>query len=190
VLAAVHADVTVVSAKGETRAFTWDKGTVSAKTDTSITLSRKDGKSATLKIDSSTKTRGDVTQGKPAIVFSNKGTAVAILGHREQRTPSAAAKGPGRDGPLGRLRGAVHVGWALIMPDGTALSLALDRGEVTAANATSITLKRPDNVSVTLTINSDTKVRAKDGKIGVGDRAAVLSKGTTAQLILAGAPKH
>jgi hypothetical protein len=84
----------------------------------------------------------------------------------------------------------VHVGWALILPDGTALSLALDRGEVTAASATSITLKRPDNVSVMLKIDASTKVHAKDGKINVGDRAGVVSKGGTAQLILAGAPKQ
>jgi hypothetical protein len=191
-LAAVHADVTIVSAKGETTTRTWDKGTVSVKTATSITLSRKDGKSVTLSIDSSTKTRGDVEQGKPALVVSNGGKALAILAHRGERSANAVrdkGRGAGKAGLLG-LRGAVHVGWALIMPDGSAMSLAFDRGEVTAASTSSITLKRADNVSVTLTIDSTTKVRARDGKIDVGDRAAVFSQGGTAKAILAGAAKR
>jgi hypothetical protein len=190
VRAAVHADVTVINAKGESKSLTWDKGTVSAKSDTSITLSRKDGKSVTLKIDSNTKTHGNVAQGQPALVVSSKGTATAILGAREQRAPASVSHGPGRgDGPLGVPRGAVHVGWSLIEPDGKALTIALDRGEVTSVSATSITLKRPDNVSVTLKIDSNTKIHAKDGKVNQGDRAGVLSSAGTAQRILAGPPK-
>jgi hypothetical protein len=189
VLAAVHADVTIVNAKGETRSITWDKGTVSAKSDTSITLTRKDGKTATLKIDANTKTRGEVEQGKPAVVFSKAGTATAILGYREKRSPSSANDRHRGGGPFGVPRGAVHVGWSLIMPDGKAVSLALDRGEVTAVSSSSITLKRPDNVSVTLKIDAKTKVHAKDGKINVGDKSGVVSQGGTALAILAGPGK-
>jgi hypothetical protein len=180
-LAAVHADVTIVNAKGETRTVTWDRGTVSAKSATSITLARKDGKSVTLSIDSNTKSHGDVEQGRPALVVSNNGKALAIRGARAGRAPSAARK---RDRDL-----PVHVGWALIMPDGSALSIAFDRGEVTDAGATTITLKRPDNVSVTLKIDSATKVHARGGKVNVGDRAGVFSQGGTAKQILAGPKK-
>jgi hypothetical protein len=189
VLAAVHADVSISSATGEKKSITWDRGTVSAKSDTSITLTRKDGKTATLRIDANTKTRGAVEQGKPAVVFSNAGTATAILGYRDQRSPATANDRGRGGGPFGIPRGAVHVGWALILPDGKAVSLALDRGEVTAVNSSSITLKRPDNVSVTLKIDAKTKVHAKDGKINVGDKSGVVSQAGTALAILAGPGK-
>src|SRR3989442_205272 len=80
------------------------------KSDSSITISRKDGKSVTLKIDSTTKTRGDVAQGKPAVVFSNKGTAVAILAGAERAPDAVEDRGRRGGGPLGVPRGAVHVG--------------------------------------------------------------------------------
>ena len=193
VLAAVHADVTAINAKGESKTITWDRGTVSATSDTSITLSRKDGKTVALTIDASTKTRGEVEQGRPAVVFSKAGTAVLILGYAGRpaawsaRAGGERRHGPGRrGGPFGVPRGAVHVGWSLILRDGKTASLALDRGEVTAVNSSSITLKRADNQSVTSTIDAKTKVRAKDDKIEVGDRARVISQGGTALLVLAG----
>lgn len=193
VLAAVHADATVIDAKGGSKKLTWDKGTVKSKSDTSITLDRKDGKSVTLAINAQTKTRGTVEAGKPAVVFSSNNAATAILGAPDRSNAPAAPKA-GNDrrhggGPFDVPRGAVHVGWSLVMPDGKTLAIALDRGEVTAKSDTSITLKRPDGPSVTFAIDSKTKVRAKDNTVKAGDRGEVVSQGSTALAIIAGPAK-
>jgi hypothetical protein len=193
VLAAVHADVTVIDAKGGTKTLTWDKGTVKAKSDTSITLDRKDGKSVTLAVNAQTKTRGTVEQGSPAVVFSSNNAATAILGAPDRANAPAAPKSENDrkhgGSPFDVPRGAVHVAWALVLPDGKAVAIALDRGEVTAKSDTSITLKRPDGASVTLKIDANTKVRAKDNAVKVGDRAEAVSQAGTALAIVAGPPK-
>ena len=196
VLAAVHGDATVIDAKGGSKKLTWDKGDVTAKSDTSITLQRKDGKSVTLAVNSQTKTRGTVAQGKPAVVFSSSGAATAIFGAPDRSSAPSSPSSSERSGdqrqhggPFDVPRGAVHVGWALVMADGKTVSIALDRGEVSAKSDASITLKRPDGQSVTLKIDSSTKVRAKENAISVGDRAEAISQNGTALAILAGPGK-
>ena len=82
--------------------------------------------------------------------------------------------------------GAVHADVKFIKADGSADSFSFDRGDVTAASDTSVTIKRADGPSVTKSISADTKLR---GKLAVGGKAAVFSKGSAAMAILAVAPK-
>jgi hypothetical protein len=84
------------------------------------------------------------------------------------------------------LLGAVHADVKFIKADGSADSFSFDRGDVTAASATSVTLKRADGPSVTKSISADTKVR---GTVAVGGKAVVFSKGSAAMAILAAGPK-
>jgi hypothetical protein len=189
--AAVHADVTIINAKAESRTITWDRGQVTALSHTSISLQRKDGKTVTLTLDGNTKTRGSVAQGKGALVVSSAGVATHVLGApaRAKAVRLARAK-LAHGGPFGIGRGAVHVGWSLILADGSAVSFALDRGQVTAASSTSVTTKRADNQSVTLTIDGHTKVRTRHGNaIQVGDKAEALSQGTLALVVVSGPGK-
>jgi hypothetical protein len=63
---------------------TFDRGTVTAASATSITLSRADGQSTTLTIDANTKFHGVASvaalqTGKPAVVMSRTGTATQIF---------------------------------------------------------------------------------------------------------------
>jgi hypothetical protein len=199
VLAAVHADVTIINAQGQSQSVTWDKGKVTAKSDSALTLERKDGKSVSLAINQNTKIRvkdGSLDVGDMAIAFSREGSAFLILAvqAREGPPPASSASGAPSAAPkdrhrgLHRLfripRGAVHVGWALIMADGKTLALAFDAGEVTAKSDASITLKRADGVSVTLKLDDKTKIR-KDG-VSVGDRAVAISRDGTALIVLSG----
>ena len=82
--------------------------------------------------------------------------------------------------------GAVHADVKFIKADGSTISFSFDRGSVTAASDTSVTIKRADGPSVTKSISADTKLR---GKLVVGGKAAVFSKGGAATLILAAGPK-
>jgi hypothetical protein len=82
--------------------------------------------------------------------------------------------------------GAVHADVTFIKADASTGSFSFDRGSVTAASATSVTLKRADGPSVTKSISADTKLR---GKLAVGGKAAVFSKGSAATAILAAGPK-
>jgi hypothetical protein len=74
----------------------------------------------------------------------------------------------------------------LIKADGSTASFSFDRGEVTAASATSLTVKRKDGQSVTKSISADTKVR---GKLAAGGKAVVFSQGSAATVIFAAGPK-
>jgi hypothetical protein len=193
--AAVHADVRAIFEDKTTRSQSWDKGEVTAVSSTSITLKRRDNQSVTLSIDSSTKIRargGKVEVGAKALVVSQAGKAVAILAAKPrggERKPNDRGRGPG---PAPGLAGkAVHVDWSLIMADGKTASLALDKGEVTAASSTSFTLKRKDGVSVTLTTDSNTRVlKRQRAAIATGDKALAWSQAGKATLVLAGAPKQ
>ena len=79
---AEHGDL-IVRGKDGFQNVSFDRGKVTAVSDTSITVQRPDGQSVTKTIDSSTKFKGvtsagDVQTGKPAIVVSNGDHAVAV----------------------------------------------------------------------------------------------------------------
>ena len=189
----VHAEISLIKANGTTDAFVVDRGKVTAESSNSVTVERRDGVSVTLGLNADTKVRGDIQVDKGAIVFSRGGTAFVVLAPRGAQAALRLGGGNGLGQRLARgkkmrvgLFGAVHADVAFIKADGSAGSFSFDRGEVTAASNTSITLKRADGPSVTKTISSDTKVR---GTVAVGGKAAVFSKGGAAQVILAARPK-
>jgi hypothetical protein len=79
-----HGDLEVKTKDGTWVTITFDRGTVSAASPTSVTIDRPDGHQATLAINSSTKVHGiasvaDLKTGKAAIVVSRSGTATQIL---------------------------------------------------------------------------------------------------------------
>jgi len=83
---AVHATIDLIKADGSTDSITYDRGEITAKTSSSITLKRKDGKSVTLAADSTTKVRekhtlvtlADLQVGDRAMFFSRDGKAFLI----------------------------------------------------------------------------------------------------------------
>ena len=163
----------------------------------SVTLERRDGITVTLGLNAATKIRGDIQVGKGAIVFSRAGTAYLVLAPRNEKaatgtTGDGKGKGLAKGKSLAELMardglfGAVHADVSFIKADGSTNSFSFDRGEVTAASNTSVTLKRADGPSVTISISAATKV---SGKLVVGGRAAVFSKLGAATAILAAASK-
>lgn len=188
----VHTEISLIKADGSTDAFVVDRGQVTAESESSVTLERKDGKSVKLGLNADTKIRGDIQVDKGAIVFSRGGTAFAVLAPRGEK--AAPLRLGGGEGPGQRLKrdkvkglmGAVHADVKIIKADGEAVAFSFDRGEVTAASDKSVTIKRADGPSVTKSISADTKLR---GKLAVGGKAAVFSKGSAATAILALAPK-
>ncbi len=179
----VHAEISLIKADGTTNSFVVDRGQVTAESDSSVTLKRKDGPSVTLALNADTKVRGDIQVDKGAVVFSRGGTAFAVLAPRAAKAASLRL-GDGNGKGLGQrlallkakkgLMGAVHADVKLIKADGSSNAFSFDRGQVTAASDTSVTVKRADGPSVTKSISADTKLR---GKLAVGGKAAVFSKG-------------
>ena len=189
----VHAEISLIKANGTADAFVVDRGKVTAESQTSVTLKRADGPSVTLGLNAGTKIRGDIQVGKGAVVFSRGGTAFVVFAPRsEDAAPlllaggDALGKGLGRGKTQRGLFGAVHADVSLIKADASTDAFSFDRGGVTGASATSLTLKRADGPSVTKTISADTKLR---GKLAVGGKALVFSRGSAAFAILAAAPK-
>lgn len=190
----VHTEISLIKADGTKDAFVVDRGKVTAESQTSVTLARKDGKSVTLGMNADTKVRGDIQVDKGSIVFSRGGTAFAVLAPRAANAAplSLADMVKGLKERMARLKakkgmlGAVHADVKLIKADGSTASFSFDRGEVTAASATSLTVKRKDGQSVTKSISADTKVR---GKLAAGGKAVVFSQGSAATVILAAGPK-
>jgi hypothetical protein len=149
--------------------------------------------SVTRGLSADTKVRGDIQVDKGAVVFSRGGTAFAVLAPRAAKASLRLGGGNGLGIGLARgkklqlgLFGAVHADVSFIKADGSTDSFSFDRGQVTAASDTSVTLKRADGPSVTKSISADTKRR---GTLAVGGKAAVFSKGGAAMAILAAGPK-
>jgi hypothetical protein len=82
------------------------------------------------------------------------------------------------------LRRAVHGDLVVRTQDGFE-NVSFDRGKVTAASASSITIERPDGVSVTKAVNPETRFKGIDSaeQLEAGKGALVVSKGDAAVLI-------
>jgi hypothetical protein len=205
VLGAVHADVTTIDARGQALKYRWDKGRLTARSDTSITIARRDGKSVTLELSETTRVRaknGTLRVGDLVVAYSREGTVYLVLAFQTREGPPPPKSAPPpiwtidpavkdrerevslKEKPLGFSRRFVHIDWALIMPDGKSFTLAYDRGEVSAKTVSSITLKRADGKSVTLAVGEKTRIQ-KDG-VKVGDRAVVYSRDGTALNVISG----
>jgi hypothetical protein len=84
---AVHADVIVKDDNGQYVTVTYDRGSVTEATATSIKLHRADGHDVTITVNADTKVRGAanaaaVKLGAEAVVVSRGGTATRILQKR------------------------------------------------------------------------------------------------------------
>ena len=93
-------------------------------------------------------------------------------------------------GPVIRAIGRRTVHADLVVQDksGAFVTVTIDRGTVSAVNATSITLDRADGKQATLTINNDTKVHgvASVSAVQTGKMATVVSRdGTATQIVQA-----
>jgi hypothetical protein len=78
-MGAVHADVKFIKADKTTDGFSFDRGSVTAVSDTSVTIKRADGPSVTKGISANTKLRGKLAAGGKAAVFSKGSAATLIL---------------------------------------------------------------------------------------------------------------
>jgi hypothetical protein len=99
-------------------------------------------------------------------------------------TPAASADHGGRRiRPLARH--GVHGDIIVKDKTGAYVTVTFDRGSVTAASATAVTLDRPDGQSVTLAVTADTKVHgaASAAELTVGKPAVVVSRSGTATQI-------
>jgi len=176
VRAGVHADVSLIRADGSTDAFAVDRGKVTASSATSLTLARRDGKSVTFSVSSSTISRRQITVGRAALVFSRNGAAFRIV------AAGPLVGGPAMPGLAGGKSPVVHLSVQIARADGSTVSFTLDRCTVTASSTTSLTVKRADGQSVTFSLGSSAVVR---GHLVVGGRALVLSRNGAVTRVLA-----
>jgi hypothetical protein len=135
-----------------------------------------------------------------AAVIVAAGLATAGIAYAESQpadpsvgsTPPAAAKAGGRVGGPGVLKGAIHGDLLVRGENGSTRTVTFDRGKITAISTGSITIERPDGVSVSKALTDQTvfngtprdQLQAGTGVIVVssGDKAErVLSKGDRAQ---------
>ena len=124
--------------------------------------------------------------------------AGAIAGAAAGAVPSAsgvavapaAACGRGRGGMLRRLLArSAHASLVVRDRSGQWVTVDVDRGTVKSISSTSITLLRPDGVTVTAVLSSSTKfLRQPESSVVAGDRAVVLQVGGTARYVLVGKP--
>lgn len=105
-------------------------------------------------------------------------------------TPSAAPTAKAGAAHPGLLSRTDHASLE-VRQGGKWVTVDVDRGKVTAASTSSITLSRPDGQSVTLQISASTKFRGKEatsaGALKTGVRAMVVSESGTATSITEGA---
>jgi hypothetical protein len=179
VRAGVHADVSVIRADGTTDTFAVDGGVVTASSTTSVTLLRRDGQSVTLALNSATRVRGQIQTGRHVLVFSRGGTAFRVLAPRSRAVDPLAPSTLALQGH----GGIVHADVSFVRADRSTDSRTFDRGQVTAASLTSLTVQRRDGHSVSLAVDGATRIR---GRLAIGRHVAVISKGGIALRVLAG----
>jgi hypothetical protein len=88
-------------------------------------------------------------------------------------TPGKAGRA-GKAGVLGRV---VHGDLVVRGKQGAFEKVTIDKGTVVSVSDSSLTVKRPDGVSVTVKLTPDTK---RSGEVKAGDRVMVLSRDGTA----------
>ncbi len=168
----VHSTASVTYKDALTQSWTWDRGAITAVSTSSITLKRKDNQSVTFAITDKTAVRNngasytvdDLKVGDAATVISQSGNAVIIRNIKGDGAPAGGSASPIEGPAYQSVTGTVNAVYA----DGTTQSFDFNRGLITAASATSITIKRLDGQSVTLTVDSSTIVREK-GQAGSAD---------------------
>jgi hypothetical protein len=176
VRAGVHADVSLIRADGTTDAFAVDRGTVTASSTSSLTLLRADGKSVTIGLTGSTVARGTVSVGKRVLVFSRSGVAFRVRG------PGGAMAGAIVGAVAPQKSPITHLQVSFVRADGSTHTASLDRGQVTAASTTSLTIKRADGQSITFTLGANVRI---NGHLAAGGKAVVISRDGAVVRVLA-----
>lgn len=84
--------------------------------------------------------------------------------------------GPGLRG-LGGLGNVQHGEFSVTGPDGRAVAMLVQRGEVTKASATSVTVRSADDFTATYAVNEDTRLaRSSAADLSVGEQVLVLAR--------------
>lgn len=190
---AVHADVSLQLKDGSASSFNWDRGKITAISDGSVSIVRRDKQELSFTVDASTLVRNehasyslaDLKVGQRASFFSRSGYAFLIRRIRGADAPSGAAESVLKDGPF---HGAVTGSAALLYKDGSTQSVQYDRAQITAKDASSLTLKRADGSTLSLAYDAGTLVRERGQTVSidtleVGERAMFFSQGGKALLI-------
>ncbi len=117
---------------------------------------------------------------------AGNGTTVDAATAALVSSPSAADKDTGKkkDAARDRLARALHATWVTKNKKGVVTHQAI-RGEVTAATATSITVKAADGFSQTYTVGTGTTVLARD--LGAADKAGRKAAASSMSVVRAGA---
>lgn len=130
-------------------------------------------------------------------------TGVAVAASQPQQAPgipalsasAGTADGDDATGPRGRkmLRDVLHGSLTVDTGSGTAV-VDVQRGELTAASATSITVRSTDGYTATYALDGDTKVRrdradAEPSGLAVGDTVMVRATAGTADVVRALSPE-
>ena len=110
-----------------------------------------------------------------AVAWAEDGGSSAGQGSSPPAAAGQPSTAPGR-GKAGLLRRVEH-GDLIVRTKNAFQPVTIDRGRVTAASATSVTIVRPDAISVTVTIDSNTKFRGvtSAAAIATGKPAVVVS---------------
>jgi hypothetical protein len=148
---AVHGDVAIVKRDGSTSTLTFDRGKVTATSDTSLSIQRADGQTVTFARNTQTRVRvnGALAVNRNVLVVSREGTAVRV----DVGTFMTGVR-PG----VGLVNESVHADVAVRFRNGSQRTLAVDKGRVTERTATSLTLRRADGQSVTLAVAANARV--------------------------------
>ncbi len=195
---AVHAVGQITYKNHAQKSWTWDRGTISALSTNSITLTRADHAQVSFALTSATLVRndrgsytlGDLKLGLRATVISQGGTALIVRHLRGEGAPSGAEQSS-IEGPA---RGSVN-GWiAATYKNGSSQSYSYDRGRIVSVGGGSLVIKRADQQQVTFTYDSSLVVREQGAVVGqddlkVGERAMFFSQNGQLKLVR-GLSKH
>ncbi len=135
---AYHADVTALLKDGSSASAKLDRGTVTASDSSSITIKRfVDEASVTFAVNADTwYPRGQAKVGDKLGIVSQDGTALRVNVWNKLD--------PEKTDRVGPFRTAIHADISLLLKDKSSKSETMDRGQVTAIDASSLTIKRAD----------------------------------------------
>jgi hypothetical protein len=169
----VHAVGALSDKSGNPISVTWDRGRITALSDTSITLTRRDKVQVSLAITGSTAVRNggatyhlaDLHTSLVATVVSQGGDAVVIRNIRGEGAPGGADQSL-YEGPAAKaITGTVDA----TAFDGTQKQLDYNRGRIQSLGNGQLTVLRADGQTVTLSYDESTLVRERGGEIGSVD---------------------
>jgi hypothetical protein len=188
----VHADANLTNKDGSQVAVNWDRGQITALSGSSITLTRRDKAQVSFAIttgtavrnDGSTYQLSDLKTGLVATVVSQTGTAAVIRNIRGDGAPGGADQSEFEGPAAHAVTGSIDAQYV----DGTHEQFDYNRGRITALGNGSITVKRADGQSVTLSYDSNTLVRDQGSiesvdDLEVGEGAMFFSQGGLLKLV-------